>query len=49
MTNEKKDLPMDENGQISFLVTENFGHTTIYAEFRVNKRERPFIRTRAER
>ena len=49
MTKEKKDLPMDENGQISFLFADNFGHTTIYAEFRVNKKERPTIRTRAER
>ena len=49
MAEKKKDLPLDENGQISFLVTDNFGHNTIYAEFRVNKKERPTIRTRAER
>lgn len=46
---KKKDLSMDDKGQISFLTTDNLGFITIYAEFRVNKKERPFIRTRAER
>lgn len=34
--------------QYSFLVTDNLGNTTISAMFRVNKRERPMLRTATE-
>lgn len=34
--------------QISFLGTDPVGNITIKAEYRVNKRERPTIRTRTE-
>lgn len=40
-----------ENGQIDFLVNDskNFNRPTIKAEYRVNKKERPFIRTVTEK
>lgn len=35
--------------QLSFLTTDAIGNTTIKAEYRVNKKERPTIRTATER
>lgn len=39
---------MSDNSQVSFLTEDNHGHTTIFAEYRVNKRERPMLRTMTE-
>lgn len=39
---------MMENGQCSFLELDNLGHLTINATCRVNKRERPMLRTATE-
>lgn len=46
---QKNDSMTAEEGQVSFLERDVLGNITIKAEHRVNKRERPTIRTRAER
>jgi hypothetical protein len=40
-----------EKGQIDFLVNDpkNFNRPTIKAEYRVNKKQKPFIRTATEK
>lgn len=40
-----------EEGQIDFLVNDpkNFNRATIRAEYRVNKKQKPFIRTATEK
>lgn len=42
--------PHKPEGQIDFLVNDpkDFQHATIKAEYRVNKKEKPFIRTATE-
>ena len=37
-----------ENGQLTFLDVDVLGFITIKAEYRVNKKQRPTIRTRTE-
>lgn len=39
---------MSDSRQISFLTEDNLGHIAICAECRVNKRERPMLRTMTE-
>lgn len=46
---QKNDCMTAEEGQTSFLAQDVLGNTTIKAEYRVNKKERPTIRTRTER
>lgn len=46
---QKNDSMTAEKGQMSFLTSDVLGMTTIKAEYRVNKKERPTIRTRTER
>lgn len=46
---QKNDCMTAEEGQMSFLTQDVLGITTIKAEYRVNKKERPTIRTRTER
>lgn len=46
---QKNDCMTAEEGQTSFITHDVLGNTTIKAEYRVNKKERPTIRTRTER
>lgn len=46
---QKNDSMTTEEGQTSFLASDVFGNSTIKAEYRVNKKECPTIRTRTER
>lgn len=46
--NETPDL-VKEEGQESFLTTDAIGNLTIKAEHRVNKKQKPMLRTITER
>lgn len=46
---QKNDSMTAEEGQLSYLAPDVLGNITIKAEYRVNKKERPTIRTRTER